>query len=409
MKKIILFALGAMIAFGSNAQEKTNKFNWYGFIRNYASFDTRESVAGTEDFFYYLPLDVNMSGDTDLNEVTTFRYAALTSRLGVNVSGYEFNGWKFGGKIEADFYAGLKGVTGVATLRLRQAFVSMEKGSFAMKFGQAWHPMAADIADVTSLNAGAPFGPFSRTPQATFDYTLGSGFSLTASVLWQMQYASTGPDGVSADYIKYGCVPEIYLGVNYKKDGLLARIGLDMLTISPSHVGNKKDMITTMSPFLYAQYKKGMFTFKGKTIYAQAGEHMNLNAGYALSGVTPEGNKTYTPTRNSSSWVCFSYGKKWQGILFAGYVKNFGTAEKVLGLPGTNIYFSKNSFSNMNSMWRVSPAVAYNLGKMCFALEYEMTGVRYGEWGPEDFYALATRNLHDVTNHCLQLMIKYTF
>ncbi|MBP9998801.1 MAG: hypothetical protein KBS67_06100 [Bacteroidales bacterium] len=409
MKRIVLFALGAMMAFGADAQEKTNKFNWYGFIRNYAALDTRESVAGTEDFFLYVPKDVNMSGETDLNQVTSFRYAALTSRLGVNVTGYEFGGWKFGGKIEADFYAGLNGSTGVATLRLRQAFATMEKGAVSMKFGQAWHPMAADISDVISLNAGAPFGPFSRTPQATFDFALGSGFSLTASALWQMQYVSAGPKGASADYIKYGCVPEFYLGANYKDQNFLARVGLDVTTISPSRVGNKKDMLTTLSPFVYAQYKKGMFTFKGKTILAQAGEHMNLNGGYALTDIKSDGSKVYTPTRNSSSWVCFSYGKKWQGIFFAGYVQNFGTKEKVYNADVENIYFSKNSFSNMNSMWRVSPTVAYNLGKMTFALEYEMTGIRYGEWGQEDFYALATKNLHNVTNHRVQLMIKYTF
>ncbi len=46
-----------------------------------------------------------MAGDNDLNAVGSFRFAALTSRLGVDVKGYRFGGWDMGAKIETDFYA----------------------------------------------------------------------------------------------------------------------------------------------------------------------------------------------------------------------------------------------------------------------------------------------------------------
>lgn len=145
------------------AQETAPKVSLYGFIRNYYAFDTRESVAGTEDFFYYLPKDENKKGDVDLNGQSSFRFAALTSRIGLNVTGYEYNGLKFGAKIETDFYNGLSGVSGTAVLRLRQAYVTVGRNDWLVTAGQAWHPMAADMPDVFSLNTGAPFGPFSRT------------------------------------------------------------------------------------------------------------------------------------------------------------------------------------------------------------------------------------------------------
>ena len=34
-----------------------NNFKLYGFVRNYFAFDSRESVSGTGDLFYYLPKD----------------------------------------------------------------------------------------------------------------------------------------------------------------------------------------------------------------------------------------------------------------------------------------------------------------------------------------------------------------
>ena len=123
-------------------------FKPYGFIRNYAVMDTRESVYGTEDFFYYVPKDIKMVNGTDLNAQKTFAFAAITSRIGLDVTGYEVSGWNVGAKLEADFYAGVSGVTGTALFRLRQAYLTLGKNAVSFKIGQAWHPMAADMPHV---------------------------------------------------------------------------------------------------------------------------------------------------------------------------------------------------------------------------------------------------------------------
>ena len=406
------------------AQETTPKVSLYGFIRNYYAFDTRESVAGTEDLFYYLPKDENKKGDVDLNEQGSFRFAAITSRVGLNVTGYEYNGLKFGAKIETDFYNGLSGATGTAVLRLRQAYVTVGKNDWLVTAGQAWHPMAADMPDVFSLNTGAPFGPFSRTPQVKLDYKFNDALSLTGSAIWQMQYVSAGPSGASANYIKDACTPEIYLGLNYKKDNLLLRAGVNMLSIKPRvNNGSVKvdDRITTLTPFFFGQYKSGLFSIKLKTVFAEAGEHVNLNGGYGISGVKSDGvSYEYTPTRNSSTWASFMYGKKTQWILFAGYVKNFGTKDDLYGAndgyaPASNLYFSKNSFSNINQMYRLTPTVIHNIGKFAIGLEYELTSVQYGDYktvGDVKFIGangLAEDNLHWITNHRIQALVKFTF
>ena len=460
MKRFILIISAAILAFGSfnaSAAEKAepkNNFKIYGFIRNYFTFDSRESVSGTGDLFYYIPKDVamNAAGTEDLNAVSSFRFLALTSRLGVDVTGYSLGDVHFGAKIEGDFYAGLSSVDatkspgstvssyfpsnskigGTATARLRQAYVTVTwknlgeaKNSVALKLGQAWHPMAADMPHIFSLEAGAPFGPFSRTPQVTMDANLGKNWTITGSALWQMQYTSMGPAGSSADYMKYGLIPEFYAGATYKSGGFLARAGVDVLSIRPRIQGELNgekvkvdDRITTASVFAYAQYNKGLFSAKAKTTYGSAGEHMGLMSGYAKVGLITAGAPVsastweYAPLHSSSSWLSLAYGKKWQGVLFLGYVKNFGLAEEAEApIAKGDVYFCTNGFSNQNQMYRINPQVIYNIGKMNIGLEYQWTAVQYGKYsgGKLNNRGLATEDLHWVGNNRINMMVKFNF
>ena len=74
-----------------------------------------------------------------------------------------------------------------------------------------------------------------------------------------------------------------------------------------------------------------------------------------------------------------------------------------------DLYFSKNSFSNMNRMFRVTPEIMFNWGKVTLGLEYELTGIQYGSFGSGDDHGLATHDLHWVCNNRLQAMLRYTF
>ena len=399
MKKFfVLAALAALCTVSATAQDV--QYKWYGFIRNYAHVDTHEMTALTADLFSYGPKDND-------NENATWHFSAITSRLGLDVTGYQFNNMTATAKIEADFYNGLTGVTGTAVFRLRQAYVTLGwknafGNAYSLKVGQSWHPMAADMPDVISLNTGAPFGPFARTPLAQFDYAIGDGWSFTGAAVWQQQYTSAGPEGPSANYMKYSGIPEIYAGFSHVSANTTLRLGLDFISTKP--VQASKDRMNALIPFLFAQYKEGLFSAKFKTVYAQAGEHLNLNGGY---GVAADGG--YVPTHNSSSWVSLSYGKDWQWVLFGGFSKNFGTS-KALANP-SSFWFSKNSASNMNTMYRLTPTVIRNLGKVQVALEYELTAVEYGDTklGMTLDKGLYDQGLHWVKNNRVQLMLKYSF
>lgn len=449
MRRVLLTVIlaSAFIPATLMAQETSSapKYKLYGFIRNYFAFDTRESESGTLDLMNFIPKDRNLNviGD-DLNKENSFRFLALTSRVGLDVTGYQFGNMTAGAKVEADFYC-MNGNT--ATMRLRQAYMNLGfkldgESSLAFKIGQAWHPMAADMADVICLTVGAPFGPFSRTPQLNMEYRLSKKFSMNLAGIWQMQYLSSGPEGASAKYIKYGGIPEIYLGANYTSGPFLFRAGLDVLSIKPRNRGRymdkyevrASDRITTASPFLYAQYKRNLLTVKAKTVFSQAGEHMNLMSGYALSKKVDDTSYIYTPYRTSSSWVNLSYGKTLQGVLLLGYIRNFGTSSPIFGynpeavelarLYGDEatvsgvmhgaadksvIYFNKSAW-NLNRAFRVAPNVIYNYGKLTLGLEYEITSVQYGDKSRINLSnGLADLDLHWVTNNRVTFMTKFSF
>ena len=453
MRRVSLILSVALLSFGAlnlSAAEKEQKaepknhFKLYGFVRNYFIYDSRESVSGTADLFYYLPKDVSMKDGIDINDESSFRFVALTSRLGVDVTGYSIGNVHFGAKIEGDFYAGLTNstnanatvyfpsstkISGTAQARMRQAYATItwkdlpmgedKKASVALKLGQGWHPMGADFPHVFSLEIGAPFGPFSRTPLVQMDANLGDHWFVSAAALWQMQYQSNGPIGGSAMYMKYGKTPETYAALGYKTKNFLIKAGVDVLSIKPRVYGtlNEKtvkvsDRKTSVLGYAYAQYSYKKFAVKAKTIWGESGEHLNLMSGYAKIGENTDGSWNYASLRNSSSWLSLIYGKKWQGVLFLGYMKNLGLAEAASGpLAKSDVYFCTNGFSNINQIYRINPQLIYNIGKLNVGLEYQWTSVQYGEYndGKLNEFGLADKNLHWVGNHRINMMVKYNF
>ena len=350
--------------------EKPSHFKFYGFIRNYVAFDSRESKSGTKDLFYYIPKDeeLNAKGE-DMNANPTFRFLAITSRVGLDVKDYQFGKTKVGAKIETDFYC-MNG--NVAVLRLRQAYATLGwdglgkdgKQSTSLKIGQAWHPIAADQPYVIDLETGTPFNPFSRTPQVMLDHNFSKNFTLTGGFIWQMQYLSSGPNGASDNYIKYGCTPEFYAGVTFKSNnGFTGRVGMDVLSIKPrwrNSAGDKvDDRITTVSPYVYAQYSKDAFAVNAKVVYASAGEHFNMLSGYGVTDINSDGSWDYAPLHSTASYLSVKYGRKLQVQGMIGHMKNLGTSKSLYEDPANpgytstdNVYISGNGFHNLDQINR---------------------------------------------------------
>ena len=419
MKKLFAIA-SALLLCGSTAfaqEEKPAHFKLYGFIRNYVTADTREVNAGTQDLFFYMPKDKNMQGDVDLNAGFNWRYLSLTTRLGLDVSAYKFGRMNLSGKVEADFYSlsGTGASAIIPQLRLRQAFVKLtwDESPLALTLGQAWHPMGVDLPHITNLESGAPFNPFNRSPQVTLDYTAGD-FTFTASVLYLNHFLPTGPNGKSTEYYKYG-LPELYLGAAYKSGKFLAKLGFDMVNMRPYRTVadngttvKAKGLLSTITPFLFLQYTDGKFQLRAKTIFAQAGEHMNLLSGYGVASYDAATHTyTYTPMQDWASFVSFQYGKKTQLMCTLGYFKQFGTTRDLLD-PVGEFWMNTAADTKIQQAFRATPTIAWNIGKFTVSLEYNLTAAQFGR-GNRNARGMYDGTPEWVLNHRFICMTKFNF
>lgn len=417
-KTLFMTALMAMFIGGAKAQEKPS-VKLYGFIRNYACFDTRESMTSNSEQFYYMPKDEKLDANgEDINEQPNMMLLSITTRLGLNITGLEFLGAKTSAKIESDF-AGFG--TSNTVLRIRQAYAKMEWEKNSILAGQAWHPMMGDMMpDVFSLETGAPFTPFSRTPQVRYDYK-NKGFTLTATALYQYQYTSYGPDGASFNYARNAIVPELYFQAMYKNGGFMIGAGVDLLTLKPRQSYTmestdengatvtatykcKEDPVVSISPTIFASYKKGNWGVKGRFTYAQNAAHLSMISGYGVTAVNENGEQEYGSINSAGGWVDVTYKKTLKkGFLtfccFAGYTKNLGCKDEFTG----PIYMRGEK--NMDNMWRVAPSVLYTHNAMQIGIEYNPTTVAYGT--PDSQYKMS--DTHNVTNHRICAMLKYNF
>lgn len=418
MKKGIIIVLAALLS-GSAAfaqEEKPAHFKLYGFIRNYLTADSRAVNGGTEDLYFYMPKGHDMQNGVDMNAGFNWRFVSLTTRLGLDVSGYKWHSMGVSGKVEADFYC-LSG--SVPTLRLRQAFMKLtwDNSPVALTLGQSWHPMAADMPHMNNLETGAPFNPFNRSPQITADVNLGAGFSLTASLLYLNHYLPTGPSGKSKDYYKYG-LPEAYLGVSFKSSKFLGRVGVDVVNMRPYRTIadwrvqdaqgptiEVKSLLTTFSPFVFLQFTSGKFQLRAKSILAQAGEHMNLLSGYGVHSFNSDGTIEYTPMQDWASFVSFQYGKKFQVMAMLGYMKQLGTTKE---LCDNQVWMNTAADVHIQQAFRATPTVAWNLGKFTVSLEYNLTAAEFGS-GTRNARGMYTGDKEWILNHRFICMTKFNF
>lgn len=441
MKKIIpmLASLAALslnalpsVAQGNYLVKLTNHLEPYGFFRTSAIFDARESQADAEDLFYYLPYDkeINLEGN-DIWYNPSLKMSAITTRLGLDLTGFRYGAFNVTGKLETDFYLM---IGGSSSLHLREAYVNLNWdnlgrffNSVSFKVGQAWHPMSVDMPSSIGYEAGSPFNPYARSPQLMFETKLFKHLSITAGALYPMEFRPTGPAGPSADYVKYGLIPELYAGLTFSSKHFVAKAGADFISLVPRwrttetdgyyyDKGTKVyDRISMLSPMAYLEFSKGSFRINAKAVLASGGDHLRLMGGYAVYDKSDVYNYKYTPLRSATAFVSTSYGTQWQFILFAGGMKALGTDRDLIVDSNTgaavtsNIYYFDGGFKNIRYMARVAPAIAFNLDRLTLALEYNCTGVSYGNIDAMTNRGLANANPHLIISHRVLGMVKYSF
>ena len=421
MKKILLAGMIALCGLTTQAQDKAVKAEIYGFVRNYFTYDSRSCVQSNEGLFNMLPNDVKYaSNGDDLNAIPSVRFLSMTTRLGFNVTGPEIWGAKSSAKIESDF-CGASSSTAF-NLRIRQAYTKLAWEHSDLIVGQTWHPMSGDLMpEVFSLATGAPFNPFNRSPQVRYNYTPIKGLTFTASALYQYQYGSVGLDGKTSNtYSRNALVPELFVGMTAKGKYLSGGFGLNGSTIAPrvtalldeekpESIIRVNERLTSYSAMVFGSLKVNYLTIRAKAMYGQNTSHMQQPTGFGVIGIRKSNHAyVYDPMQLGSAWFTMMYGNKLRYGFFAGWMKNFGTANHHYELTPV----VRNN-TGMDQAYRFSPIVTYKVQNMQIGLEYEHTATAYGEYKKSTLdYKLTDGtivNTHWVANHRVCVMVKYDF
>jgi len=411
----LIGCLFLLLPFAAISQEvkKDNPVTFYGFVRNDFYLDTYKGLNSFQDVFYLYPNYIGMDANgKDINGQTTANLVSIVTRLGVNIVGPDIFGAKTTGCIEADF----AGKTEYYVVRLVKAYTLFTWKNSKLLVGQTWHPFWGNDAfpRVGSLNSGAPFQPFNRSPQVRFDYLTGA-FTLSATGLYQQQYLSVGPLGSSNTYKRDAVIPETVLSFEYNKKGLTLGAGYDFNRIKPrvSTTGtdtktyNTAECLNSNSWMAYGKYAKGKLMLLLKGYYGQNMAHLTMVGGYGVATYNSQtGYETYTNYNSYSTLFNITYGSKWKPGLLIGYLKNLGSSDPLANKGGkADVYGLGTNIMNMS---RVSPSISYSIPKFLLTAELERTTVAYGV-GQFNFNNGLYADTHSVTNNSVRLIMTFYF
>lgn len=422
MKKYILIFLCLITVSGSFAQMKDFKFKFYGQIRTDFYYNSRANEETVDGLFYMYPKDkVRDEDGNDLNSTSNSNFYTLYSRLGVDVAGPKLGTAKTSAKVEVDF----RGTgSSYSVVRLRHAYLNLDWGKSALLLGQTWHPLFGDVSpQILNLSVGAPFQPFSRAPQIRYRYT-NHNFQFTGAAVWQSQYLSQGPAGKSQEYIKKSCIPEIYVGADYKKGGLLAGVGVELLSLKPRTEsviqgyeewwnGNNPiwlpftrkykvdERITTLSYEAHVKYTNKDWFIGAKSVLGSNLTQASGLGGFGIKSIDERtGEQKYTPIRFSSSWLNVVYGQKWKPGIFVGYAKNLGTSDE---LASEQLY---GTGTNLAQLVTAGAELTYNVPHWKFGLEYTLSSAWYGSLNKTNGKIIDT---HAVCNNRIVAVAMFMF
>ncbi|MEI6752039.1 MAG: hypothetical protein WCK78_02625 [Paludibacter sp.] len=367
-----------VISISVSAQDVGIKTKVYGFIRNDFFYNSRKSEESTDGVFNFFPKPIELSFETDKNAVPQAELISVNTRLGLDIFGSELFGAKSSARIETDF-AGTG--TTFFILRLRLAYMKLNWSKTELTIGQDWHPLFGSVApNVLSLNGGAPFQPFNRSPQIKFKYLASNNLSLIASALYETQFASQGPNGATSTYMKNAMIPELFLGAEVKSIHWTSGVGVDVKTIKPDV---KK--LTSFTAAAYSQFTDKNLQLKAKVTLGQNTTDLGMIGGYGVSKYATDSVTvlSYTNLNTLNSWFNVVYGSKIQLGLLVGYSQNLGAEKefdyrKGLKLTAYGCGFYDSGQQLIDRLIRISPQISYNLQNLKFGLELDYSSAVFG-------------------------------
>lgn len=417
-QKYILFTILLLASQTNYAMELKEKItlDLYGYVRNDIYIDTYKGIGGAKEEYYLVPKYIGQDKlGKDINQSLNANMMSITSRFGFKLSGPEVFNATTTARLETDFL-GLQG-TLPTLLRIRLAYMQFEWEKTSLLAGQDWHPFFTlnCFAKTVGINTGAPFNPFSRTPQIKFTYKPGN-ILFTGAALYELQYATIGPLGATSEYQRNAVVPELIGGIEYAKNGFRIGTIVAIKTIKPRVITDSlyvsDQLLTGFNYMGYAQYTKNKLEINTKVVYGGLMSHMVMPGGFGVSDYDlTTGQETYTPINYVTSYLNVIYGKKWKVGGYLAYGKKVGTQDALydfsnIEVDGTVRQWGR--FLDINTMYRASASLIYTIKNIVLMGEFETTVANYGQ-GEMSLTDGIYPEIHRTTNHRINLGIMYRF
>lgn len=392
-----------------------SKIEFSGFFRADYWYDSHQIVDAVDGLFLLYPKrsEIDAKGK-DIQAAPDINFLAMGTRLRTKILMPDLFKAKSMIMIEGDF----TGMSTIVNLRIRQAYTKLQWEKSSLLFGLTWHPMfASDVyPSVASLNTGAPFQSFNRSPQLTFQKKLWKGTTISLSAVHQSDSRSLGPisspNDASTTYLRNSLLPNLNANLQLIMGAFTIGGSIDykslrprLFTTSLSTPGLKystSERINSYSGMLYIKFQRTKLIVKTKGMLGQnLTEHL-LPGGYAVSSLDSiSGKETYTPTNHLFLFANITYGKEFQVGLFLGYAKNFGTNNNFI----KDRYFSRAM--DIDYIYRCSPSISYAIDRFQISTELEYTAAAFGDINNLDKGKILNSKI--TYNYRPLIVVQYTF
>lgn len=401
---IVYFVIGMLIQAFGQPEHEAPAVVLGGFVRADAAWDSRLNVESREGFFVFWPKPVYPGSDgKDLNARPGFNMWAMTTRLNVRSRETTIGGAQAHAFMEGDF-TGPSNIENNA-FRLRHAYISIRWTHVSVLAGQYWTPL--DVPEALprplALNTGAPFHSFARNPQLRLEWNEGK-LKLVGALITQRDYASSGPAGTSADYLRFSPWPNLHFQLQFN-DGknYLLGAGIDWKRLAPRLITDSltrsDENVESVSLTAFGKMSYGNFLFKFQSVLGQNLSDHTMAGGYAVETIQPGEPTRYINLNHFFTWVDVSYRlKDYEAGFFGGWIRNLGTRR-----PATSRFYGRGE--NIAYAWRAAPRLGYYTGPLSLWLEVEYTTAAYGL--PDNRYKIASPQA--VGNLRVQGVASYVF
>ena len=363
-----------------------------GFMRAEYYVDSKEMVGALDDLFGFFPeKPVYDANGKDINNVVRHNFSTQATRFNALFTGPSVFNAKSSAFFEFDFTGGNS-----VNLRYRHAYGQLSWTKTDVLFGKSWNPLAAiHFPSVLGLHTAIPFRPFGRGDQVRVTYRLTDKISILGAALIQTEHRSTLETSAATD-VRANPIPDMHLQLFHKTNnlmlGLLSEYKITRPATYTEGAGTPKpkyitkETVSSFSLGGIMDYKKDLFNAKASVLYGQNLSELHIAGGYATTSIdATTGHRTYSPSNSVSSWLNFTYGKKWIAGVFGGYHKNLGYHTPILAptLDDNGVTIKTPTlfgrWQNIDHIYRASTSLTYKIERWVFGAEVDYNVAAYGE------------------------------